>query len=107
MIAPANAPDALIPLPLEMGVLERSLESRLVRQAKAAGGVAIKWTSPSTAGVMDRIVFLPGGRVMFVEVKAPGKRLSPLQARLAVMLTALGADVRCVDSVEAVDAIFT
>jgi hypothetical protein len=69
--------------------------------------MALKWVSPSTSGVMDRIVFLPGGRVIFVEVKAPGKRLSRLQMHLADTLLALGADVRCVDSEEAVDAIFT
>jgi hypothetical protein len=85
---------------------ERLLEQRLVRRAKLAGGLALKWVSPSTAGVMDRIVFLPGGRVIFVALKAPGKRLSRLQARMAAELSGLGADVRCVDSAEAVDAIF-
>ena len=88
-------------------MLERSLEARLVRRAKSMGGLALKWVSPSTAGVPDRIVFLPGGRIIFVELKSPGKRLSPLQARMASVLTELGAEVRCIDSLEALDALFT
>lgn len=88
-------------------MVEKALERHLVRRAREYGGLALKWVSPSTAGVMDRIVFLPGGRIIFVELKAPGKRLSPLQARMASVLTALGADVRCIDSMEALDALFT
>ena len=87
-------------------MLERSLEARLVRRAKSMGGLALKWVSPSMAGVPVRIVFLPGGRIIFVELKSPGKRLSPLQARMASVLTELGAEVRCIDSLEALDALF-
>lgn len=79
---------------------ERSLESSLVRKAKLAGGVALKWVSPGTVGVPDRIVFLPGGRVVFVEMKAPGKWLTPIQEHVATKLSALGAEVRCISSVE-------
>ena len=64
----------------------------------------MKWTSPGMTGVPDRIVFLPGGRVAFVEVKAPGQRPTPLQLRVHRMLSDLGADVRVLDSVDAVDA---
>lgn len=87
-------------------VLERKVEARLVEQAKQHGGLAIKWTSPAFSGVPDRIVFLPGGRIVFVELKAPGESLRPLQARIHEMLARLGADVRVVDSLEAVDALF-
>ncbi len=87
-------------------MLERKVEGRLVERAKQHGGLAIKWTSPAFSGVPDRIVFLPGGRIIFVELKRPGEKPSPLQSRVHQLLTELGADVRVVDSPEAVDALF-
>lgn len=81
-------------------MLEKVLERRLVEGAKRCGGVALKWVSPGTVGVPDRIVFLPGGRVVFVEVKAPGKWLTPIQEHVATKLSALGAEVRCISSFE-------
>jgi hypothetical protein len=87
-------------------MLEKKVEQRLVQRAKDNGGLAIKWVAPSMSGVPDRIVFLPGGRIIFVELKAPGRFPSPLQQRIHDMLLKLGADVRVVDSVEGVDAIF-
>lgn len=54
------------------------------------GGTAYKFKSPSHAGVADRIACLPGGAVWFVELKAPGGRLSPLQKQFALRMKALG-----------------
>lgn len=88
-------------------MLEKRIEKRVVDRAKQNGGLAIKWVAPAFSGVPDRIVFLPGGRIIFVELKAPGKGPTPLQQRIHEMLTALGADVRVVDSLEAADALFT
>lgn len=87
-------------------MLERTIERRLVDKAKEAGGLAMKWTAPGFSGVPDRIVFLPGGKIIFVELKAPGKSLAPLQVRVHQMLAALGADVRTIDSTEGVDKVF-
>lgn len=86
-------------------MLERTLEQKLVAMVRGAGGLAIKWTAPSTAGVPDRIVFLPKGRIVFVELKAPGKRPTALQQRIHQVLTDLGADVRVVDSEEGIRAL--
>lgn len=88
-------------------MLERRVEQRLVERAKEAGGLAIKWVAPGLSGVPDRIVILPGGRVIFVELKAPGERPTALQSRIHQMLTRLGADVRVVDSLEGADAVCT
>lgn len=66
----------------------------------------MKWTSPSMSGVPDRIVILPGGRVWFAELKAPGKKPTALQDRIIAMLRGLGATVHVLDSLEAVDALF-
>ena len=87
-------------------MLERRIEQHLVRRAKEAGGVAWKWVSPGETGVPDRIVILPGGRVVFVECKSPSGRLSVKQQWLHGVLLGLGVEVRVVDSREGVDALF-
>ena len=97
---------ALNALKGNLKMLERTIERRLVEKAKDAGGLAMKWVSPAFAGVPDRIVFLPGGRIIFIELKAPGKTLAPLQERVHKMLASLGADVRTIDSPEGVDGMF-
>lgn len=76
---------------------EKTIEQTLARAAKARGGWALKLTCPGTAGVPDRLVLMPGGHVGFVELKAPGRRMRPLQLRRRAQLEALGFHVWCVD----------
>lgn len=83
---------------------EALIEARLKEAVKQSGGRCLKWSSPSQRGVPDRICVMPGGRIVFVELKAPGKKPTPLQAHLHDRLRELGADVRVIDSVEAADA---
>lgn len=54
-----------------MSVLEKEIESKLREMVEAAGGMCLKWVCPGWAGVPDRIVLLPGGRIVFVELKRP------------------------------------
>lgn len=55
------------------------------------GGLCLKWVCPGWAGVPDRIILLPGGRVMFVETKRPkGGRTAALQRYWSGKLCALG-----------------
>lgn len=84
-------------------VKERYIEGYMRKRIKEAGGWAAKWVSPGNAGVPDRIVIMPGGRVVFVELKAPGRRPTKLQWAQINRLRSFGCDVRVVDSVEAVD----
>lgn len=85
---------------------EKSLEQKLVRAVKEKSGIAYKFTSPGHNGVPDRILVFPGGRVVFVEVKAPGRgRLSALQKQEIKRLKALGAEVYVLDSYEGLERV--
>lgn len=81
---------------------ESALERKLVLEVKKIGGEAVKWTAPGTAGVPDRIVLLPNGRTVFVEMKAPGKKMGPLQVRWADKLWDMGHRHYVIDSVEGI-----
>ena len=78
----------------EAGMRESSIERRLVDGIKRVGGMALKFTSPGHAGVPDRLVLLPGGRMVFVELKTKTGNLTPLQIETHNRLRALGAEVR-------------
>lgn len=84
---------------------EKEIEQHLVERVRAAGGMALKWVSPANAGVPDRICILPGGRIVFVELKSPEGRLRPLQERVIQLMRRLGADVRVINSKEGVDEV--
>jgi hypothetical protein len=91
---------------LELVMTEKDVERYLIRRVQARGGLCWKWVSPGRAGVPDRIVVLPPGQVMFVEVKRPGQQPTSLQRHVLDVLANLGCRVAWVDSKEAVDAFF-
>jgi len=82
---------------------ERQVERYLVKQVEKHGGQAPKLTCPGLSGMPDRLVLLPGARVIFVELKQPGQKLRPLQIKRATELRALDFTVYCLDCPEAVD----
>ena len=83
-----------------MTVLEKTIEAALVQRVKALGGMAEKFTSPAKRSVPDRIVTLPGGRIIFVECKSPGKKPTPAQQKDHERRRALGCEVLVIDSFE-------
>ena len=54
----------------EVRTMERDIERWLGNQLKKLGCIYMKFVSPGNDGVPDRIVILPGGSVIFVELKA-------------------------------------
>lgn len=83
-----------------MGVNEKQVEQKLVTETRKKGGLAVKFVSPGFAGMPDRLVLLPGGKLAFVEVKAPGKKPRVLQVKRHEMLRELGFRVFVLDSLE-------
>ena len=76
---------------------EKVIEQRLVKAVKAENGMCPKLVSPGTDGMPDRMVLLPEGHISFVEVKAPGQKPRPLQARRHEQLRDLGFKVAVLD----------
>lgn len=82
---------------------EREVEAALRKAAKKRKGLAVKFVSPGLSGVPDRIVLLPHGKIGFIEVKAPGKKMRILQEKRKSQLESLGFLVFCLDAKEEVE----
>ena len=78
---------------------ESAIEAKFIKTVKSMGGLAPKFVSPGTDGMPDRIVLFPHGRLAFIELKASGKPLRPLQVRRKRQLEALGFSVYCIDDI--------
>ena len=84
---------------------ENVIEAEFVKAIQAAGGVAYKLTSQTANGLPDRLVLFFPAKTVFVELKAPGKMLRPLQRKRRSQLMNLGFPVLCVDRLEQIDPV--
>lgn len=82
---------------------ESEIEKYLVRKVKEKRGLAPKWVAPGQRGVPDRIVILPNGKTVYVELKSPGKKLSPLQIKWVDTLKKMNHECYVIDSKAGVD----
>lgn len=82
---------------------EKNLESKLRTEIKKMGGIAYKFLSPGNSGVPDRIILLPGGKIIFAELKTDEGKLSRLQEMQIARIKALGFDVRVVRGLAGVE----
>lgn len=97
---------------------ERDIERHLVERVKAIGGEVRKVQWVGRRGAPDRCVMLPArrlspsldcawcnpsGRVLWVELKAPGQKPEPHQAREHARMRAMGQTVLVIDSFEGVE----
>ena len=76
---------------------ESKIETNLRNKVAKLGGLCFKFVSPGFTGVPDRQVLLPGGIFFYVELKAPGKSLSPRQRYVKRQLEILGFVVYVID----------
>lgn len=83
-------------------MLERNVESALMRGAKKRGAWPIK-SERVRRGFPDRMLLAPHGRIAFVELKRLGKNLDPVQRMMARWLKRLGFLVVKLETVEEVE----
>ena len=76
---------------------EYVVENEFVKAVRKAGGVAYKLTSQTANGLPDRLVLFFPAKTIFVELKAPGKQLRPLQRKRRYQWMKLGFPVLCID----------
>jgi hypothetical protein len=93
-------------------VRERDIEAHLVKRVKELGGEVrkVKWVG--RRGAPDRLVMMPADLVwhgatnaVWVELKAPGQKAKPHQAREHDRMRAMGQHVVVIDSIEGVDEV--
>ena len=81
---------------------ESQIERRLVEGVKRLGGMCLKFVSPGTLGVPDRLIITAKGRVIFVELKAETGRLTKIQRYVIGEMQKRGADARVVKGIDEV-----
>lgn len=79
---------------------EKDIERWLGERLRELGCLYFKFVSPMNPGVPDRIVILPGGKTIYVELKTEVGRLSSVQQRQIARMRERGADVRTVRGVD-------
>lgn len=83
-------------------MLESTLEQSARKYVRSLGGQLFKWVCPGETGVPDRICILPGGRIIFVELKRPGRKdgCSERQKKMFRVLSSLGCEVWLINSLD-------
>lgn len=81
---------------------ESQIERRLVEGVKRLGGMCLKFVSPGTLGVPDRIIITAKGRVIFVELKTETGRLTKIQRYVIGEMQKRGANARVVKGIDEV-----
>ena len=84
-------------------ISESEIEKYFCWAVEMMGGKAYKFKSPAQRGVADRVACLPDGKVVMVELKTRGGRLSPLQKMFAEQMKTLNVHYECLWSKEMVD----
>lgn len=82
--------------------MEKDIERYLVKSIEKFGGKCYKWVSPNANGVPDRIVLLPKGIIIFVELKDYRGRVSQVQKIQHKIIQNLGFQVYILNSKERV-----
>lgn len=81
-------------------ISEKALERKLVTKMKEKGCLAVKMNDVNNSGLPDRLVLLPTGKALFVEMKSQGARPTPLQNSRIRELRRMGFTVYVIDSEE-------
>lgn len=86
--------------------MEKAIEQYLIEAVEARGGLCVKFIPSLFAGFPDRILIMPRGITMYVELKAPNiKKPSPLQRLVQNKLRRRDHIVEVCNSEELIDAL--
>lgn len=88
-------------------LLEKKIEKKFCDKVKAAGGLALKFMATACAGVPDRVVLMPNGRVYFVELKREDGKVSPIQKYMFEKFENLGSPVHVICNEKMIDDFIT
>lgn len=67
-------------------IRERDIEAKFRDLCKSLGWLSIKLMKTSVVGMPDRLVITKNGVLVFVELKSPTGKVSPIQARVHIQL---------------------
>ena len=81
-------------------MLEKQIESKVIKKAKELGFLTYKFSSPSNRGVPDRIFISPHGEVFFIEFKSTKGKLTKLQEKVIKDIEHYNVEVYVIDNVE-------
>ena len=84
---------------------EKEIEQKLVQAVQRRDGICPKFVAPGYGGMPDRLILLPGGRLAFAELKAPGKKPRALQLARHRQLRKLGFAVYVIDETEQIGGV--
>jgi|WetSurMetagenome_2_1015567.scaffolds.fasta_scaffold04723_4 hypothetical protein len=84
-------------------IIEKTIEQYLYAKICVIGGLCIKLLPDYMTGIPDRLCLFPGGKMVFVETKAPGKKPRPIQKVMHKKLRDLGFTVIVIDGIQEVD----
>lgn len=86
-------------------VSEKEIEKYLVARSKRNGWPCLKYSNPNMVGYPDRLITLPGGFVVWVELKSRGCKPTKIQQERIDELCALEHDVYVIDNKDDVDCL--
>ncbi len=86
-------------------VSEKAIEKYLTEQAEANGLLCLKYSNPNMVGYPDRLLVLPGGSVIWVELKSKGRKPTKIQQIRIAGLRNRGHYVWIIDNRKSVDSL--
>lgn len=84
-------------------VSEKAIEKYLTEQAEANGLLCLKYSNPNMVGYPDRLLVLPGGSVVWVELKSKGRKPTKIQQVRIAGLRNRGHYVWVIDNRKSID----
>ena len=88
-------------------VSEKAIEAYLVRKVRDLGGVCLKYSNPGVVGYPDRVVLLPAGFTVWVELKSKGRKPNRVQQLRIAQLREMGHNVVVIDGKDQVDVLLS